>query len=735
MTHRFTLLSLLTLLLPIASFAQLSPEALAQRFQQLDANNDQILTEDEVPKRLFNRLDSDKDGKVALEEAQKALASSAVNRGPLQAMPLLEAYFSKADSNGDGSLSREETSDAAWFDRLDLNRDQLVSITEAQGLVGELLNPGRQPATTTEPVEPAQSVAQGPEILKPGDVGIGRQVPDIVFTDLDGKQRRLSDFGKSPALVIAYTSATCPVSKRFAGDLAKLEKSLKEQGVPMVLVNPFGSESQEKIDSQIAEKGFQSPYVRDTDLKLSQALQARTTTEVFLLDSTRTLIYRGALSDQYGISYNLEEPRVQYLQEALAALEEGRRPRIAATGAPGCELDIHPVDPAPASGLTYHRDIERILQQNCVQCHHDGGIAPFALDDFAEVADRARTIKRVVEDGTMPPWFAEEEEGSRLWENDRSLSARDKSELLAWLQEADREKGDPADAPEPLVFNSDGWELGEPDHILVSQKHQVKADGVMPYVYSNVPTGLTGEKWLQAIEVQPSDREVVHHILIFLRDPSNSKQRFDELNGYFAVYVPGTSTMIYPEGVAKRVPAGSELRFQMHYTPNGKAVEEQTRVGFYFADEAPAYEAQVASVANPKIHIPAGAPNHAEYGHRLIRDDITVLGFLPHLHTRGKAFKYELVYPDGNETLLNIPRYDFNWQLYYRLKEPLHLPVGTTMKVTAWYDNSTSNPANPDPTKDVRWGQQTFDEMLIGYVEYIVPVSAGQTETASLSGE
>jgi hypothetical protein len=206
---------------------------------------------------------------------------------------------------------------------------------------------------------------------------------------------------------------------------------------------------------------------------------------------------------------------------------------------------------------------------------------------------------------------------------------------------------------------------------------------------------------------------------VIIQRPDNDK--IDERDGYWGLYVPGNSTLIYPPGYARMLPKGAKLHFQMHYTPNGTATEDRTRIGLVYAKEPPEYEVRVAGIANPRIKIPAGADNHEEVATLDIPFDAQLLAFLPHMHLRGKAARYEYITESGTRTLLDVPRYDFNWQLLYRLAEPLAVKQGETLRFTAWYDNSTGNPANPNPNKIVRWGDQTDEEMHLGYVEFIVP--------------
>lgn len=721
-------LLLIPVLMSVESAKGQRPQATEADFRRADQNGDGVVTAEELPsKQIRGRFDRDGDGKVTLAEFRESTKAVPEDNEERDEMSRLEAFIADADANEDGKLSRDEAGDPRWFNRLDENRDDHIDDAEIERLrffidaIAQRLTPSAPAIPITE--EEVAAVTSGPEILKPGEVRIGRRVPDFPIQGIDGETHQLSEVKDHRGVVIAMTSATCPVSKRFLPTLAELEPRLAEAGIPLVLVNPFASESEEEIREQLSAHAFEAPYVHDREHAVSAALQAETTTEVFLIDSKQTLIYRGALNDQYGIDYSVEEPRVHYLLEAIEALIAGHSPKIAATAAPGCELNLKVTEEAPreVTDLTYHRDISRILQQNCVECHREGGIAPFALDDFLEVGDRSRVIQRVVEEGTMPPWFAKEEDGNSRWANDRSLSERDKADLLAWLKSADQPEGNPEEAPEPLAFATE-WSIGEPDLVLpLSKEFEIKATGTMPYQYDVVETELTEDRWVSAYEILPTSRDVVHHVIVQLIAEGQSRTSRD--GGFWAAYVPGNGAVSYPEGFARKLPAGSKIRFQIHYTPSGKATTDRLKLGLVFADEAPSYEVKNMAVADRQLRIPAGAPAHKEFGSRTLPYDAPVMSFMPHMHTRGKAFTYEVEYPGGNtEVLLDIPRYDFNWQLRYDLKAPLLLPKGSKIKVTGVFDNSAGNSANPDPTKVVKWGDQTDEEMLIGYVEYFVPV-------------
>lgn len=552
----------------------------------------------------------------------------------------------------------------------------------------------------------------------------GRQVPDVAFTDLTGKPHRLADASRYAGVAIALSSASCPVSKRQMPTLAQVEQELSNRGIALLVLNPMKTETDDEIRAQVKAAGVRSTVCHDVTQAVAQALQARSTTEVFLLAPDRTLVYRGALDDQYGIKYSRAAPTVNYLLEAADALKAGRKPQRALTDAPGCELDLGPRPSGGPTQLTYHRDIARILQQHCVDCHRPEGIAPFRLDTLAAVTERAKTIRRVVTEGQMPPWFAAPLPGGQPspWANDCSLPASDRRDLLAWLESADRPAGDPADAPKPRVYPG-AWTIGQPDAALqVSRPHAIKAEGVMRYEHDTIVTSYAEDRWVQGYELLPTARGVVHHVIVRCI-PRGQRASFGGAEDYWAAYVPGNGSHVYPTGFARKLPAGATLTFQIHYTPNGQATSDQLKLGLLFAKSPPRFEMRTVGLANPRLDIPPGEARHVETLVRPVPVDLPVTALMAHMHVRGVAFKFELLDREGGaETLLDLPRYDFNWQIRHDYAEPRILPKGSRVRITATFDNSAGNPANPDPRQRVRWGEQTFDEMMIGYVEYYVPV-------------
>jgi thiol-disulfide isomerase/thioredoxin len=641
----------------------------------------------------------------------------------------LDAIFKSLDKNGDGKVTREEAGNARWFDRLDLNHDgeitreelaaaaKIFAARRAGGLDGGLAVPGGGAAAQDVPVR------QGPKILKASDYGVGRLIPDASFTDLTGKSGRLSGFKSAPALVIAFTTTSCPITKKYAPTLARLEKEFGAQGVKFLFVNPTASDSRESIKAAIKDHGFVGRYVHDRDGRLTAALGAQATTEVFILDAARTLIFRGAVDDQYGFGYSLDAPRQNYLKDALVAALARQSPAVAATAAPGCALDVKPVV-VLTKDLTYHNRISRLIQNNCLECHHAGGVAPFSLETYEDVKAHAAMVRKQVDRGLMPPWFAAPSQAGEPshWANDRSLAGPDKRDLLAWLA-SDKPLGNSADSPLARTFPSQ-WRIGEPDAVFqLPQPVAVKAEGTMEYQFITVQTSFPEDRWVNAYEIIPTAREVVHHVIVTVHPKGTTPEDQAEAGeGYWAAYVPGNSSRVMPAGFGKKLPAGAIISFQIHYTPNGKATQDQMRLGVKFAAQPPEYTVHVLALPQVNLNIPPGEPNHVETAEQRVPYNLNLTAFMAHTHVRGKSFKYEVTYPDGrNETLLDIPRYDFNWQLRYECAETKRIPAGSLMKITAIYDNSPDNPANPDPTKTVRWGKQTSDEMMIGYMECYTP--------------
>ncbi len=360
-----------------------------------------------------------------------------------------------------------------------------------------------------------------------------------------------------------------------------------------------------------------------------------------------------------------------------------------------------------SSAVTFTKDVAPILYKNCAECHRPTGVAPMALLNYKEVRPWAKSIKERVVDRSMPPWFADPKHGE--FSNNPSLSQSEINAITAWV-DAGAPKGDDKDLPPAPKF-TEGWAIGEPDLVLsMKEEYSVPADGVVPYLYFRIPTNFTEDRWVQAVEIKPGDQRVVHHVIATLEDAR--RNRAGSLGGI----TPNKRAIISPPGSARLVKAGAVIVLQMHYTTVGVATKDRTSVGLIFAKEKPKIVLGGGNAMNTRFVIPAGAANHEVRASKTFEEDTYLYSMMPHMHVRGKDFTYTAVYPDGrSEIVLHVPKYNFDWQLDYELKKPLFLPKGTRLDCVAHFDNSARNKFNPDPTKDVRWGDQTWEEMMIGW--------------------
>ncbi len=654
--------------------------------------------------------------------------------------PLVDR-FRQVDKNSDQKITRSELTDSALFDKLDSDKNDEVTLEEARaayrsGVLTKEMIEGSAPVPVPDPgPQPESSLAsaslkQTAKRIRPADHGVGQLMPNFVFKDLSGVEHHLRGFKEADAVVVCMTSTSCPLSKKYLPTLAELTKEFAGKKVQFVAVNCVPKDRLEDQQRASQQLGEMTPYVNDSEEEMARHLGAVSTTDVFVLDRTGVVVYHGAIDDQYGIGYSLDAPKQTLLKDALLEVLAGKPVSVPATKAPGCVLDLEPRK-VTESSITWHNRVSRIIIQNCLECHREGGVGPFSLATRDEVIAHSAMIRQVVENRTMPPWFAAAPaSGHSVWGNDRSLTDADRRDLLSWL-EGDRPEGDSADAAKLPEFAGE-WSLGQPDHIVqIPNPIAIKATGTMPYQFVTAQTDLPEDRWVQGYEILPTDRSVVHHVIVNVHEPGSGRiiDREEGVGGYWAAYVPGNPGQMYPEGFARKLPAGARISFQIHYTPSGTATTEQLRIGLHFAEKEPQYVVTTIPLADRDLNIPPHTADHVESLSRPVPTDIPVLAYMAHMHVRGKSFRFDVETPDGKkETLLDIPRYDFNWQLRYDYAEPKVIPKGSRFTVTAVFDNSADNPANPDPGRTVHWGQQTFDEMMIGYVETYLPV--GETPRA-----
>ena len=406
------------------------------------------------------------------------------------------------------------------------------------------------------------------------------------------------------------------------------------------------------------------------------------------------------------------------------------------------------------SAITFNKQVLPVLQKRCQGCHRPGEAAPFSMLTYRDARPWAKAMKEAVLTKKMPPWFADPAYGH--FSNDRRLPPEEVNTLVSWVDQGAAE-GDPKDAPKPLEF-TEGWTIGKPDVVFeMPVEYIVPAKGTIEYTYFLLPKVFSEDKWIEKIEVRPGARSVVHHAVLVARPPGSKwhkemapgvpwippkpkddgKPEPDTGEGSFrlgdiemaSVYVPGGVAYQTAPGQARLIKAGSDLIFQMHYTASGKQTGDRSQVGIIFAKEPPRERVVNTFIMNHRFRIPPGAPDQVVDARVTVHQEATLLNFFPHMHLRGKSFEYKVTYPDGKtETLFKMPKYDLNWQLTYQLEQPLKLPKGTVLTAIAHYDNSPNNPYNPNPNAEVFWGDQSWDEMLAGFVDFAIPVNMDPNE-------
>jgi len=373
--------------------------------------------------------------------------------------------------------------------------------------------------------------------------------------------------------------------------------------------------------------------------------------------------------------------------------------------------------------VTFTKDVAPILYKSCVECHRPTMFAPMSLVTFDDARPWARSIKQRVVARTMPPWGADPAHGS--FKNDPRLSQTEIDTIAKWVDNG-APKGDDTDLP-PVPQLAEGWTIGKPDAVFtMDEEYKIPASGTIPYLYFRVPTHLTEDKWIQAIEIKPGARSHVHHVLAYTQPAGQTPNPGGALGPTnIGGVTPNKPGLVFDPGVARLFRGNSDIVLQMHYTTNGTEATDRTTVAVIYAKEPPTKLAAGGMALNPRFVIPANDGNAEVRATQVLTKDTLVTAYTPHMHVRGKDMTYIAHYADGtDETLLSVPKYDFNWQITYQLAQPKLLPKGTKVEVIAHFDNSTANKFNPDPSKDVRWGDQTWEEMMIGFYSTVVDVPA-----------
>ncbi|MCA9262955.1 MAG: redoxin domain-containing protein [Planctomycetales bacterium] len=523
--------------------------------------------------------------------------------------------------------------------------------------------------------------------------------------------------GAARFTVLCFLGTECPLAKLYGPRLQQMSEAFDDT-VRFLGINSNQQDSVAEIAAYAKECGIRFPMGKDRDNVVADLVQAVRTPEVIVLDRQLRVQYRGRIDDQYLPGVARYESQERFLEAALRELLAGKPVTHSVTEAVGCFIG-RVKKPVANSGITYCQQVSRIFQAHCIECHRQGEIGPFSMTEYDEVVGWVDTIVEVIEDHRMPPWHASPEFGH--YANARVMTADEKETVRRWV-EAGAPYGDAQHLPESRSFTT-GWQLPrEPDMVIAMRDRPftIPADGTVEYQYFVVDPGFKEDKWITAAQVIPGDRTVVHHSIVFVRPPDGADFRGV---GWLGAYVPGHRPGIFPGG-GRRVPAGSKLVFQQHYTPTGTERHDVTKVGILFGTDDEVTHEQFTLVGiDQGFEIPPYAADVVVAGRvRRLPDDGLLLAIMPHMHLRGRSFRlFVREQNDDRSQILEVPNYDFNWQHSYELAEPYPLRGITSLDFEVIFDNSDANPVNPDPSQHVMWGDQTWEEMAVAFFEVAEP--------------
>jgi hypothetical protein len=535
--------------------------------------------------------------------------------------------------------------------------------------------------------------------LKPGE-----HVDNFRLLDHQGASHELYYLSDMKAVVMAVQENGCKYAEADTLKLNQIRDAYAKRGVEVLMFNPSRGDTRESVTQETARLGTSIPVLLDPLQLIGESLDTTRTGEALVINPKDwTLAYRGSI-DNVG--------------NALEATLAGTPVKKAHERVKGCKIKLPENDRDRAHAkISYEKTIAPMLIDHCITCHRQGGIGPWQMSSYEIVRGFAPMIREVVRTERMPPWHADPHYG--VFSNDRSLTAEDTKTLVHWI-EAKAPRGKGSDPLATYSKNWPNWALGEPDLIVEIPAFDVPATGTIPYKRPVVKNPLGRDVWLRAIEFAPTNRGVVHHILAGTTGPRGAGSLAAlEATTSLGVYVPGDVPHDLPQNTGVFIGKDADFVFQMHYTANGKAAREVTRVGLYFLKDAPQFPLRNTVLLDPSLKIPAGVKDHHATVSRVFDRDILIYTLMSHSHMRGRSADFVATYPDGKrEVLLSVPHYDFNWQTSYELAQPKLLPKGTRLVYNSNYDNSVQNKANPDPTIDVKWGEQTWEEMIYGDVRF-----------------
>ena len=543
---------------------------------------------------------------------------------------------------------------------------------------------------------------------------IGQTVGGFTFKDIRYLPRQLADFGEKKVYVVAFTTLDCPVVQRYLPRHKLMDEAYRDKGVQFLAINVGPSDDLREVAYQAMQIDLDFPVAKDFDGSAARALGVTRAAEVVVLDSDKNLRYRGRVDNQFRLGGDRPTADRDDLKLAIEDVLAGRDVAVAETAVDGCLISF-PKPRALTNKVNYSEQVAGLLQKHCQDCHHGGlAEAPFTLTSYQDAVDHAEMIAEVVSEQRMPPWYGSRQHGD--FSNLRGLSAEERNLIVDWVR-GDCQQGDPTKAPAPRVFSDSRWKIGEPDIVIKTPLQKIQATGYIPYRYIMLTSHIfTKDTWVQGVQISPENSKAMHHCNMFFMKVGEKPSD----NNFVTGQVPGGDAMVLDNNVGFLIPAGSVLGLQIHYVTLGQETTDTISVGLRYAREVIQKQLRLTQVTNLSFKIPPGAPHYKVGAKRELKHDVTGYGMFSHMHLRGEDMTFRALYPDGHdETLLVIPNYSFDWQQAYRWREGKQkFPKGTKLEVVAHFDNSPFNPYNPDPKKEVEEGQQTFQEMMYGFVFY-----------------
>ncbi|MEM7387887.1 MAG: redoxin family protein, partial [Verrucomicrobiota bacterium] len=517
-------------------------------------------------------------------------------------------------------------------------------------------------------------------------------------------------------LVLFIHGNGCPLVQKRIPELKRLRESYGEKGFSFKMLNANLQDEREEIIAEAAEFENDFPILIDESQLVAEMMGLERTAETFLITADKSVAYRGAIDDR--LDYQTEKPEAteSYLEEAIKALAAGKEIAQTRTEAPGCKITLPHKE--SKKEISYVDDIAPLLKKKCVSCHTKGEIGPFSMSSYKKVKGWSEMMVETVLTRQMPPWHADPHIGK--FSNDAGLTPEEARMLVHWV-DAGSQRGDGPDPLEGYRPAKKEWNIGTPDMVIDLPEQTVPAEGIIDYRYVHVEAPNEEDIWVDGLEVKPGNTRVLHHVVVttYQKEEGEKKERRRRREDWLTGYAPGTAAARFPEGTGVRIKKGTVMKFQLHYTASGKEETDLTQLGLFVRKEKPEKELKTDVIIHPRWLIPPHDPEYEQKYRKTISKDRILYAMNPHMHFRGKRMRFSIESADGEkETLLSVPNYNFNWQRTYFLESPIRIPAGSKLIIDNAWDNSKRNPSNPDPSKRVHWGQQSFDEMFFATLSY-----------------